>query len=576
MIPWSPEGLATVISARLSPEVDLDASLTGAVIDSRQAGPGTVFVALPGERADGADFVDDAVRRGSPLAITSRPVSGPYALVADPAAALRQMAEVSLQRIRLVNRYLRVIAVTGSVGKTTTKDLLARIAGAAGQTVAAPGSFNNQLGVPLTVVQAGPETAYLVLEMGASHRGEIADLARIAPPDVGVVLNVSLAHLGEFGSTEAIGQAKAELVAGLARYGVAVLNQDDRRVAAMVFDTPGEVVTFGFDSTADIYGFDLATDGPGYVSLSAADQRHLTETRVQTRLVGKHLGIDVLAALAGAVAAGLDLRHAGAALRDVRPASPHRMAVWCLPNGSTLVDDSYNASPWSMREAIGTAGRLARQAGRPAVAVIGSMLELGARSERAHRTVALWLARDGFERLIAVGEETRPLAEEAVNQGLKASQVEHLADTSGLAELLATLPGEPYVLLKGSNAVGLWQVADELTAGLETVANEPVDLGSAGVSPQIWDVDKILAEPESAAQLAEPVYGPTLDPLTPADQPNQPSRPSRPDQLDEFDQFDQLDQPDPLDATDQFDQSDPLGPSDALDQPDPPDSQGGP
>ncbi|MDR0365451.1 MAG: UDP-N-acetylmuramoyl-tripeptide--D-alanyl-D-alanine ligase, partial [Bifidobacteriaceae bacterium] len=222
MIPWKAQALATAVGGELSPQVDPNAELTGLVIDSRLAGPGTVFVALEGTRVDGIDFVDAAVAAGSPLAVVGRPVPGPTVLVPDPVAALGQIAEVALRRARVANPDLKVVAITGSVGKTTTKDLVARIFRSQGPTVASFGSLNNHLGVPLTVARAGLDTRYLVVEVGANHPGEIAGLARIAPPDVAVVLGVGKSHLGTFGSIEAAAATKAELVAGMEFGGMAV------------------------------------------------------------------------------------------------------------------------------------------------------------------------------------------------------------------------------------------------------------------------------------------------------------------------------------------------------------------
>ncbi|MDR2380614.1 MAG: UDP-N-acetylmuramoyl-tripeptide--D-alanyl-D-alanine ligase [Bifidobacteriaceae bacterium] len=491
MIPWTPEGIATVTGAELSPEVDPAAEVTGVSIDSRTVGPGTVFVALLGERVDGADYVADAVRAGSPLAVVGRPVAGPTALVKDPAVALAQLAEVGLRRARVANPDLKVIGITGSVGKTTTKDLVARILRRVGNTVAARGSLNNYLGVPLTASQVEADTDFLVLEMGANHEGEIAELARIAPPDVALVLGVSGAHLGEFGSFDAIARAKAELVAGVGPQGVAVLNLDDPAVAAMAFGAPGAVVTFGFDSAARIMGYDVAHDPRGHLELTVVDQEHEDPVRLRTKLVGDHLAIDVLAALAGAVAAQVSFIRASQALQGARAASPHRMAVTEL-GSSVLIDDSYNASPESMAAAIEFTAELARSAGKGAVAVLGAMAELGSASPAEHRRMGQLVAKHGYDHLIAVHDAARSLYSAALAGGLAERAAEfHPSGTplaSGPASLadrirsvLAALGGEgAYVLVKGSNASGLWRAADELAAGAPAAAAGNGGVGGAG------------------------------------------------------------------------------------------------
>ncbi|MDR1186079.1 MAG: Mur ligase domain-containing protein, partial [Bifidobacteriaceae bacterium] len=287
MIPWNPAGLATAIGAYLSPDVVRDAELTDVVIDSRLAGPGKVFVALPGQHVNGLDFVSDAVAKGSPVAVVGEPVPGPTALVDDPVAALGHLAELALRRARVAAPGMRVIGLTGSVGKTTTKDLLARIAAGQGPTVAAEGSFNNQLGVPLTVIRANRATAFVIVEMGANHEGEIAALARIAPPDVGVVLGVGKAHVGEFGSREVIARTKAEIIAGLMPDGAAVLNMDDPLVRGMAFGAPENLITFGFDDMARIRGSKRALSSSGHLRLTVSDQETGQSARIETGLVGR-------------------------------------------------------------------------------------------------------------------------------------------------------------------------------------------------------------------------------------------------------------------------------------------------
>ncbi|MDR1117795.1 MAG: UDP-N-acetylmuramoyl-tripeptide--D-alanyl-D-alanine ligase [Bifidobacteriaceae bacterium] len=480
MIPWTTAALATAVGAKLSPEADQNQTVQGVVIDSRQAGPGVVFVALEGTRVHGADFVEDAFKRGSPLAVVDRAVPGPTVLVPDAARALGHMAEMMLRRARMAAHAPKVIAITGSVGKTTTKDLLARIARQAGRTVAAAGSQNNHLGVPLTVLQTGEATDYLILEMGANHEGEIANLAQIAPPDVAVVLGVSDAHLGEFGSLEAIARTKAELLQALRPDGFAVVNMDDPLVAAMTFQSPERTITFGVDGMARIRMFDVSTRPSGELSLCLEDQDRKQTVRIDTALTGEQLAIDVAAAVAAATAAGIDIRASAAALAGAGPASPHRMAVWRLPGGATLVDDSYNASPESMAAGIRSAAALARGDGLPATAVLGPMLELGNASRAQHRAAGELAAREGFSHLIVVGREARPIHQGAIAAGLPEDAAEFRLNADGLADRIRELDRPGFILIKASQGARLWRVADQLTRPLTEGTGGPGPEGPAG------------------------------------------------------------------------------------------------
>jgi UDP-N-acetylmuramoyl-tripeptide--D-alanyl-D-alanine ligase len=432
------------------------------VIDSRLARPGSVFVALPGTQANGLDFVADAVANGSPLAIVGEPVPGPTALVNDPVAALGHLAEVALRRARVASANMKVIGVTGSVGKTTTKDLLARITAATGPTVAAEGSFNNHLGVPLTVIKAGRDTAFVIVEMGANHEGEIASLVRIAPPDVGVVLGVGKAHVGEFGSREAIARAKAEIVAGLMPDGTAVLNMDDQLVRAMAFGAPEGLITFGFDGMAQIHGSRRTLGPAGQLHLTVCDQNSGETARVETALVGRHLAINVVAAIAAAVAAGIPLPRAANALSGATASSPHRMAIQDLPGGATLVDDSYNANPESMAAAVDAVAKLGKRAGRGVIAVLGEMRELGKESSVEHLRAGRIVARHEIDRLIVVGEGADGIHLGAAAHGMPSQAIEFWPDTEGLVGHLKSIADQEFILIKGSHGTGLWKVADAL------------------------------------------------------------------------------------------------------------------
>ncbi|MDR1824957.1 MAG: UDP-N-acetylmuramoyl-tripeptide--D-alanyl-D-alanine ligase [Bifidobacteriaceae bacterium] len=435
-------------------------TVTGAVIDSRLAGPGTLFVGVPGEHADGADYAPAAVAAGAPFVLVGHPVGAPGVLVPDAVAALGALARTTLAGLRQGQEPPAVLAITGSVGKTTAKDLLGRIMAAQGNTVVPAGSFNNHLGLPLTVLRADQATRYLVLEMGANHVGEIAALTVIAPPDVAVVLGVTAAHLGEFGSIEAIAATKAELVQGLAAGGMAVLNADDPLVMAMAAQAAGKVVTFGLGPGADFRAEDITTGPGGYLALTIAGQP------LQTQLVGEHLAINVAAAVAAAATAGVDPAKAVQALRGAGPASPGRMVVKPLSAGATLVDDSYNANPASVEGALRATAAMAKAAGHEAWAVLSEMLELGEAAPELHRAVGQLVAELGYARLFVVGEGARPVLSGAAGAGMAPGAVEFWPEAEGLAAYLAgalaQAAGQEHIVIKGSHGTGLWRVAGQL------------------------------------------------------------------------------------------------------------------
>ena len=447
------------------------------VTDSRQVEPGSLFVALMGEHTDGLDHAAGAVAAGAVAVLCDREPSGddgplPAVVVPDTTAALGRLAQAALADLREAatepgGSGLRVVAVTGSVGKTTTKDLLAQVLGAAGPTVAPVRSFNNEIGLPLTALTADAQTRYLVLEMGASAPGDLDYLTRIAPPDVAVVLAVGHAHLGGFGGTlDDVARAKSELVTGLAPGGVAVLNADDPRVAAMADLAPGEVVKFGFADGAQVRAeglrlergraaFTLVVDLPGR-AVGAAD--------VRLRLVGEHHVHNALATAAAALVLGLDLDSVAAALSTADIRSPHRMHVVDRPDGVTVVDDSYNANPDSMRAALKALAVLARP-DRRSVAVLGEMLELGEASLTAHDEIGRLAVRLDIAETVVVGAGAHPIATGAAHEGSWGDEVVEVPDVDAAAAYLRqTLRPGDVVLVKSSYGAGLWRLGDLLVA----------------------------------------------------------------------------------------------------------------
>ena len=437
--------------------------LTGpVVVDSRQAEPGSLFAAIDGAHVDGHDFLEAAAANGARAALVTRPVPGapiPTLLVPDVPAALGDLAREVLARLR-ERTGIRVVAITGSVGKTTTKDLLAQLLAGCGEVIAPVGSFNNEIGLPLTVLRAEESTRVLVLEMGADAPGNLTYLTAIAPPDVAVVLMVGRAHLGGFGSLENVATAKAELVQGLTADGIAVLNADDPRVAAMAAVAAGrDVLEFGTGAAAQVRAEEVRTDASGRLELTLVAPQG--SAPVRTALVGRHQVSNVLAAAATALALGMSVTEVAAAAADARVLSPHRMQV-SRTGAVTVVDDSYNANPDSMRAALRALPLVA--AGRRSVAVLGEMLELGETSAAEHAQVGAECVRTGVQVVVTVGAGAEPIAE-----GARAAGAESVHSTANLEEaeqLLATLITEgDVVLVKSSNGAGLMRLAERLAAG---------------------------------------------------------------------------------------------------------------
>ncbi len=430
------------------------------VIDSRSVQPGSLFVALPGERVDGHDYAGAAASAGAALVLAGRPVGVPAVLVEDPQAALGLLAAEVLRRLR---SGLTVVAVTGSYGKTTTKDLLAHLLSGLGSTVAPVGSFNNEIGMPLTVLQVDAATRYLVLEMGASAVGNLTYLTGIAPPDVAVVLAVGAAHLGQFGSIEAVARAKGELVEGLTPGGTAVLNADDERVAAMAGRAAGPIVTFGRSAAADVRAADVGVDAAGraHFRLETPDG---SSHPVALGLVGEHHLHNALAAAAVAVRLGMAPEQAARRLSGTGPASPHRMHVVDRADGVTVVDDAYNANPGSVRAALRTLATLAGR-DRRSVAVLGEMRELGAASRAEHEAIGLQVVRLNIALTVVVGPAARAIAAGAVREGSWGEEVVTVDDVDAAATFLRDelRPGD-VVLVKASFGAGLWRLADRLVA----------------------------------------------------------------------------------------------------------------
>jgi UDP-N-acetylmuramoyl-tripeptide--D-alanyl-D-alanine ligase len=438
---------------------DAAAEVTGAVtVDSRTVAPGDLFVALPGERVDGHDFLPAAAAAGAAAALVARPHAAlPCVAVGDPVAGLGRLA--TAVHDRLAAQGLRTVGITGSSGKTSTKDLLGQVLAAAGPTVSPPGSYNNDIGLPLTVLAADEVTRFLVLEMGARGPGHIARLCRVARPHVGVVLNVGSAHLGEFGSADGVAQAKGELVEALADDGTAVLNADDPRVLAMAARTRARVVTTGCGDDADVRATGVVLDehARARFTLTARGEAH----PVALQVVGAHQVANALSAAAAAIALGLSPARVAGALSAAAPRSRWRMEVVRRADGVTVVNDAYNANPESMRAALAA---LTGLAGSRRIAVLGGMAELGPGAPAEHERLGRDAAAAGTDLIVAVGADAVGIADGAVAAGRRAGEESvHVPDRTAARELLDRVlrPGD-VVLVKASRSHGLERLAADL------------------------------------------------------------------------------------------------------------------
>ena len=451
MIPTTLSALAAITGGRLhgcSADEAEEILLDGPVVtDSREAAAGSLYVARVGEHADGHDFVLGAAKGGAVAALTTREVDGlPAVVVTDEQAAF-----VALSRHLIDSRPdLTVIGITGSSGKTSTKDLLGTVLAADGETIAPVGSYNSEVGVPLTVCRITPSTRHLVVEMGARGIGHIDYLTRIAPPRIGIVLNVGHAHVGEFGSVEAIGRAKSELPAALPADGVAVLNADDPVVAGMAQVTDAEVVLVGEAEEAHVRATEVTLDETGRPSFTVVAP--FGTARVGLQLVGRHHVGNALAVIAAAHAAGMDLETVVDALAQARPVSRWRMEVTRREDGVTVVNDAYNANPDSMSAALRSVAGMATDGRR--WAVLGAMLELGDDAPALHAAVGAETVDLGFDELLVVGESAAAMAEGA--RGAGDTRVRLVADVDEAERLLEEeLAAEDVVLLKSSRDAGL-------------------------------------------------------------------------------------------------------------------------
>lgn len=449
-------------AARVGPDV---------VIDSRQVSEGCLFVAIKGERFDGHQFVAAAATDGAAAALVSEPVDVdiPQLVVSDTAEGLTALATGIVAAA--LQSGLTSIGLTGSSGKTSTKDLLAQILSDDAETVAPPGSLNNEIGVPLTACRVGAHTRYLVSELGARGIGHIAHLCRIVSPTIGLVLNVGVAHLGEFGGVEATALAKGELVEGLPKAGWAILNADDPRVRAMAGRTQARLGYFSVEEDTNVdaelvvraRGIELDSRSQPRFMLEVARAGVVESFDISLPLTGYHQAANAAAAAATAIAAGVAPAAVARSLRQVEVRSAWRMALTERSDGVLILNDAYNANPDSMRAALRTLAELVaaqRRGDYPAargVAVLGDMLELGQDSANLHREVGAQVQADY---VLAVGSFAEDILAGASSVGVQGRVV----DPESVVDVLQLAPGD-VVVVKASRGLGLEAVAEELMQG---------------------------------------------------------------------------------------------------------------
>ncbi|ONI70563.1 UDP-N-acetylmuramoyl-tripeptide--D-alanyl-D-alanine ligase [Actinosynnema sp. ALI-1.44] len=475
MIPLTAAQIAEAVGGRLH-NVSGDVTVTGTVeFDSREVTPDGLFVAIPGAKVDGHDFAKSS---GARLTLAAREIDAP-AVIVPPVADMKRGAfalagdkdgsgAAVLAALAALARYvaarlpdLTIVGVTGSSGKTSTKDLIAQVLEPMGPIVAPPGSFNNEIGHPWTVLRADENTRNLVLELSARGKGHIRALAELAPPKIGAVLNVGTAHIGEFGSREGIAEAKGELVEALPEDGVAILNADDPLVKAMASRTKARVVFVGESPDAHIRAENIVLDSEARASFRLVTPQG--DADVTLALHGPHHVGNALSAAAVALELGATPAEVAERLSQAKRVSARRMDVTTRPDGVTVVNDSYNANPDSVKAALKSVAEIARRENRRTWAVLGTMADLGAEHVAAHDEIGRFVVRLDINRLVVVGDQARAMHQGAHLEGSWGEESVLVPDVDAAVALLRTelRPGD-VVLVKASKSEALWRVADAL------------------------------------------------------------------------------------------------------------------
>ena len=448
MIQMSIAEMAQIMGGRAHGDVELS-NQAQFHFDSREVRAGDIFLALKGERADGHDYVADAISSGAALSIVSQAVSSPHILVGDVLVAIAKLAS----HVRGELKDLKVIGITGSQGKTTTKDLLFSILSNEGETIASLASFNNELGVPLTLLRCTDKSKYCILEMGARKSGDIAALTSLANPDVGAVLKVGNAHLGQFGSQEMIAKTKGELIAGLKSGAVAVLGTYDSFTPEMASAKGVMRVTFGDSAKCDIRAADIeARGGFAHFDLVIGSDRHAVELQI----LGLHQISNALAAAAIASSLGVSVNRIASALSNHAPLSKWRMEL-DEANGLTLINDSYNANPESMEAALKVLSLLAQERGGRSWAFLGLMHELGEASDQMHEEIGVIAQNLGIDYLAAINSKSYL---KQINPSIVTAR--HFDNWKESLSLFSEFNPGDVILVKASRAEGLEELASAI------------------------------------------------------------------------------------------------------------------
>jgi UDP-N-acetylmuramoyl-tripeptide--D-alanyl-D-alanine ligase len=461
MIAISLQEISEAIGAKLIG--DGTVVISGSVeTDSRLIKAGSLFVAKPGEVTDGHEFVSSAIANGAVALIVEHEVSStvPQLVVKDSVHALGLLAKHVVAKVKALGQ-LKVIGVTGSNGKTTTKNMLREVLSTKGKTIAPEESFNNEVGAPYSMLKIDEQTKFLVVEMGAGGPGTIKYLAQMCEPDIGIELKVGLAHAGEFGGIEATENIKAELVEELASTGVALLNHDDERVMNMATRTKAKALTFGLGQDSDYSASEVAISLSGTsFGFSAPDG---TKSKVNLHILGEHHVYNALAALATGEILGVDRKEAIQAIESMKLAEKWRMELGVAESGLTVINDAYNASPDSMRAALQTLAQLGRISGKKTVAVMGEMAELGEFSAHEHDAIGRIAVRLNLGQVVVVGKAAKLIHMGASQEGSWDGESQYFDEISNaLAYLREMLTGDEIVLVKSSKSANLRFLGDDL------------------------------------------------------------------------------------------------------------------
>ncbi len=448
MISMLASQIANVMNGKLVSDSDFEVA-GDFQFDSRVIKSGDVFLALRGENADGIDFAEDAFARGAILAIVDREIPGPHILVKDVLTSVSILA--SELRKKLPD--LKVVGITGSQGKTTTKDMLHTVLASAGNTIAPIGSYNNDIGVPITLLRCTPDTKFCILEMGARHMGDIGKLTQIGLPDVGIVLKVGVAHLGEFGSRENIAKTKSELIRGLREGATAVLGDFDEFTPKMADGLNLKKYLFGLSNGDDFRAADIEVKG-GFATFDLVTPE--SREHVELQVLGEHQIPNALAAAAGAFALGLSTTQIANALSSHRSPSRWRMDLKKIAD-ITVINDTYNANPESMRAALKTLSLLTQESGGISWAFLGKMHELGPQEAEMHKDIATVAEQLGIDHLVAIGEPNY-LASSASGK----TSSHFVTDLQSAKNFFKEINSGDAVLIKASRAEKLDQLAEDL------------------------------------------------------------------------------------------------------------------